>query len=138
MSLGNATSFQSLHHAIKRGDTLQIAHYLESGGDANLSESASGSTLLMLAAQEGQSPIVDLLLERGVDINAQDTHGYPAVALAAFRGHTRVVEHLLERGALVPQQVAGMPLIGLLSHYGAAREQVIEVLQRAVAPINET
>jgi hypothetical protein len=138
MSLDQAKSFESLRHAIKRGDTLAIAHYLESGGDSNLS-SSHRSTLLMLAAQEGQSSIVDLLLQHGADINAQDVRGYTAVSLAAFRGHTRVVEHLLACGARVVDQVAGASLIGLLRHYGAARERVIDVLQRAAAlQTNET
>ena len=130
MTLDASPSFESLHHAMKRGDTLHIAHYLESGGDANLSDS-SGSTLLMLAAQEGQTPIINLLLEHGADINAHSVHGYTALSLAAFRGHTGVIEHLLERGAHVPGEVAGMSLIGLLRHYGAARDRVIDVLQRA-------
>src|SRR5437016_1039661 len=94
MTLDASPSFESLHHAMKRGDTLHIAHYLESGGDANLSDS-SGSTLLMLAAQEGQTPIINLLLEHGADINAHSVHGYTALSLAAFRGHTGVIEHLL-------------------------------------------
>jgi len=133
MSLDHAPSFESLHHAIKRGDTLHIAHYLESGGNATLSDS-SGSTLLMVAAQEGQSPIIGLLLEHGADINAQSIHGYTAVSLAAFRGHTRVIEYLLERGAHVPSEAADMPLIGLLRSYGASRDRVIELLQRAATP----
>ncbi len=137
MSLDSSTAFESLNHAIKRGDTLHIAHYLESGGDAGRADS-SGTTLLMLAAQEGQTPMIDLLLQRGAEINAQSVHGYTAVSLAAFRGHTRVVERLLERGARVPQEAAGMPLIGLLRSYGAARDHVIDVLQRAATlPSNE-
>ena len=138
MPLDHATSFLSLHHAIKRGDTLAIAHYLESGGDANLSSSYR-STLLMLAAQEGHRTIIDLFLQHGADINAEDVHGYTALSLAAFRGHTRVVEHLLERGSRVVDQVAGTSLIALLRSYGAARHRVIDLLERAIAPrTNET
>jgi len=69
----SAESVESLHHAIKRGDTLHVAHYIESGGDANR-PGKFGTTLLMFAAQEGQTPIIDLLLRAGADINGTSEH----------------------------------------------------------------
>jgi ankyrin repeat protein len=131
----SAESVESLHHAIKRGDTLHIAHYLESGGDANR-RGKFGTTLLMFAAQEGQTPIIDLLLRAGADINGTSEHSYRAISLAALAGHTRVVEHLLERGALVPDDAAGMPLLGLLRHYGAKRQRIIALLQARASTSN--
>jgi len=74
----------------------------------------------MLAAQEGHTPIIDLLLDAGADINATSEHSYTALSLAALAGHTRVVENLLDKGALVPHAAAGMPLLGLLRLWGAA------------------
>src|SRR5437899_20656 len=123
-----ASSVDSLRHAIKRGDTLHIAHFLESGGDANL-RAKFGTTLLMLAAQAGHSPIIDLLLQAGADINAVSDHSYSAVSLAALAGHIRLVEHLLDRGAHVPRDAARMHLIGLLRHYGEKRQAIIDILE---------
>jgi uncharacterized protein len=116
-----------LHHAIKRGDALAVAHYLESGGDANL-RGDSGSTLLMFAAQEGHRPIIDLLLAAGADIEATSDHLWGAVAFAAIAGHRSVVEHLLDRGARLPA-TAPSQLIGLLSHYGEKRQAIVDLLQ---------
>jgi len=130
----DAYPVESLHHAIKRGDTLHIAHYLETGGDANLC-AQFGTTLLMLAAQEGHRPIIDLLLHAGADINAVSQHQHTAVSLAALAGHTGVVEHLLDRGALLPTEAGGASLVALLRHYGSSRQHVIDLLQsRATTP----
>src|SRR4051812_20266284 len=120
-----------LHHVIKRGDTLEIAHYLESGGDVNL-RGECGVTLLMFAAQEGQRPIVDLLLAAGADIDATSYHSWSAVALAAIAGHRRVVEHLIDRGARLPAAAPG-GLIGLLTHYGEKRQAIVDLLQARVS-----
>ena len=121
-------SITELHHAVKRGDTLQIAHYLEAGGDANV-RGKFGTTLLMLAAQQGHTPIIDLLLNAGADVNAVSEHSYTALSLAALGGHTRVVEHLLDKGALVPHDAADMPLFGLLEQYGTERQSMIALLR---------
>jgi len=83
----------------------------------------------MLAAQEGHTPIIDLLLDAGADINATSEHSYTALSLAALAGHTRVVENLLDKSALVPHAASGMPLLGLLQGYGAQRHRIIELLQ---------
>ena len=69
----------------------------------------------MFAAQEGQTPIIDLLLRAGADINGTSEHSSTAISLAALAGHTRVVELLLDRGALVSDHAAGMPLLGLFA-----------------------
>lgn len=43
--------------------------------------------------------LVDLLLDRGADVNGRRRDGMTALHSAAFRGHLRVVRRLLERGA---------------------------------------
>lgn len=58
-----------------------------------------GRTTLHLAAMKGYLPIVQMLLERGIDINARDNNGWTALHLAAERGQQQVVKLLLDRGA---------------------------------------
>ena len=126
-------SYESLQHAIKRGDASYIAHYLDCGGDPNLC-GQPGWSLLILAASKGHRPIIDLLLRAGADINASQSLWTP-VAFAALAGHTRVVEHLLDHSADVPLEAGGASLVGLLSHYGADRQRVVDLLhRRADAP----
>ena len=50
-------------------------------------------TVLLLAAQEGQTAVVELLLKRpDIDINHKDIFGHTALCLAVKGGHTPVKE----------------------------------------------
>ena len=64
----------------------------------------SGVTALMGAARYGQEQVVGLLLQRGAEINKQDSDGWIALTFAANNGHERVVELLLQHGAEVNLQ----------------------------------
>ena len=44
------------------------------------------ATLLMLAAQQGQSGVVKLLIDRGADLNSKDSAGRTALMLVAEEG----------------------------------------------------
>ncbi|HKE56347.1 MAG TPA: ankyrin repeat domain-containing protein [Pyrinomonadaceae bacterium] len=65
---------------------------------------ASGRTPLMLAANnEGFVPddVMQLLIDRGAKVNAQDNQGYTALMIAAKVGQMAGVEFLLGKGASV-------------------------------------
>ena len=53
-------------------------------------------TALMSAANMGYDQIVELLLEKGADVNATDCHGNTALMHAAENGHLKIVELLLK------------------------------------------
>jgi ankyrin repeat protein len=53
----------------------------------------------------GHTEIVQLLLEKGADVNAKDDDGRTALMLAAEKGHTEIVQLLLERGANVNTKI---------------------------------
>ena len=56
----------------------------------------------MLAAMNGHTQVVKLLLEKGSDINAQiETNKNTALTLACFRGRDQVVRLLLEKKAII-------------------------------------
>ncbi|RDW80273.1 hypothetical protein BP6252_04911 [Coleophoma cylindrospora] len=59
----------------------------------------SGSNPLHIAAVRGYTEIVELLVDRGIDINARDSQGWTALHLATERGQHKVVKILLEKGA---------------------------------------
>ena len=63
------------------------------------STTKSGCTALMMAAEEGNLPVVKVLLEAGALVNACDKDGRTPLFDAAQRGHLDVMQELLKRGA---------------------------------------
>ena len=63
---------------------------------------------LFYSIEEGDVSEVELLLDKGVDVHAEDNVGWPAMVRAALHGQPRIVEILLERGA--------DPLKGTIGH----------------------
>lgn len=73
----------------------------DAGGDER-----SGTTTLMLAAENGSLPLVELLLARGADVHAQNRQGETALILSVNSGCSEVVYRLLAAGARVDTQTA--------------------------------
>lgn len=73
----------------------------DSGGDER-----SGTTALMLAAENGSLPLVELLLARGADVHAQNRQGETALILSVDSGCPEVAYRLLAAGARVDTQTA--------------------------------
>ncbi|KAL9117500.1 MAG: hypothetical protein Q9187_005963 [Circinaria calcarea] len=56
-------------------------------------------TALIWAAEGGHEAIIQLLLEKGADVDAKDENGHTALHEAAFKGNKAVIRLLLEKGA---------------------------------------
>lgn len=69
------------------------------GGDVN-AVGDSDRTLLRQTAEAGQENMVSLLLDRGADVNTQESeYGFTALHFAARYGLKPVADVLLRRGA---------------------------------------
>lgn len=90
--------FNEVEKAIKRGDVIRIRRFLDSGGDANLSN-RFGWTLLMLAALEGNTAIGRILVEYSAQLDQRNKFGDTALSLATHTGHPGFVELLISSGA---------------------------------------
>ena len=76
----------------------------------------------MLAAGEGNTPIVSLLLSAGAEVNAVTYFGVSALACAALEGKCRTIQALLDGGASVEVRPHGVSLLEYASH-GGGRHQ---------------
>lgn len=104
---GSGDSQQHLVEALLAGDRAAVERLLERGAspDARVSEGEHrDKTVLMLAAQQGDVALVDLLLAAGADVDGANDRGGNALMFAATQGHAAVVERLLAAGPTVNAQ----------------------------------
>ncbi len=116
-----------------RGDAQAVKMLLEHGADANATNPA-GRTILMLVSSSDVFPVetVQALLDGGASVHAKGPDGETALDLAKQRGSTPVVELLVKAGApesSASGQPAGKPKPA--GSFRAAVERSIPLLQRA-------
>ncbi|MFO0869851.1 MAG: ankyrin repeat domain-containing protein [Pirellulales bacterium] len=84
--------------AMQQGDEGSVRWWLRVGGDVNAT-TWDGSPALFVAALDGRSTLVDLLLEHGANVDAATPHAETALMAAAGRGHGDVATALLQARA---------------------------------------
>jgi uncharacterized protein len=114
------------------GDTSTVALLLAAGVPASAVEPTRLVTALHNAAAQGQLPVIELLLGRGADANAQDWRGVTPLINAAHGGHVVAVEKLLKAGARVDACPSQGPT-ALLAAVQAQRPSVVRLLLKAGA-----
>jgi ankyrin repeat protein len=100
--LASAGGRLGLREAILLGDVELVRRACDTDPTLDINgESRFGmhETHLMLAATLGPLAVVDLLLERGADIEGTDDIGHTALMRAAESGHEDIVRRLLDLGA---------------------------------------
>jgi ankyrin repeat protein len=101
----------ALSEAVERGHAEIARFLLENGADAAFND-ASGAPLLVVATRGGYvggrqqafTGIMELLLKKGVPVDATDGLGYTALMTAAGLGYTDAAALLLSKGAKVEAQ----------------------------------
>lgn len=90
----NADGFTALMMAVKKKDNADgVRWLLGRGADPDI-ENYSGRTALHLAARDGRTEHVELLLAAGAAINVRDERGDTPLQYAHNAGHT-IVERML-------------------------------------------
>ena len=89
----------SIHEAIAADDFPAFNQHLAAGTDVNLKGSQWGNTPLIHASYHGREKMIDLLVGRGADLNAQSDNGWTALHVAVGQEHLETVGQLLRAGA---------------------------------------
>lgn len=111
--------------AIEAGDIVAARAWLDEGLDPDFVGDRMGSGL-MIAAWDGNLPLMALFWTRGADVNRTNAAHEQALMFAAWRGRLDAVRWLLDRGAQVNRK--GLEWSAL--HYAAfaGHEEVVQLL----------
>jgi ankyrin repeat protein len=94
--------------AAQNGDRPKLVAILRDDSKASLVDSKSLTQALCVAAMNGHEPVVQELVQRGVDVKTKE--GGKALYLAAERGHEKVMRLLIKKGADVKTEEGGKAL----------------------------
>jgi ankyrin repeat protein len=147
----NSDGLYPLHTAMLRFSLDEFRAVVEFGGAGlNVGRATDGQTALHMTAVHGdKSPIMEVLLARGVAVDARTKDGSTALHLAVTSGNRAGAELLLKHGSdanasdnnefwslLLAEKSLNLPLIQLLIEHGAATDtkykQGSDILLRAV------
>ncbi|KAK5691254.1 hypothetical protein LTR17_025749 [Elasticomyces elasticus] len=99
-NLGGGTLTNPITAATQRAQPEILRHLLKAPGiDVNVTGGEDQSTPLINAASHMSTEYVDMLVQKGADVNAQNLAGDTALILAALKGETSTLELLCEHGA---------------------------------------
>ena len=118
---------------VELGDIAQVREWLDAGLPPDFLADRIG-TGLMIAAWEGNIPLMELFVAHGADVNKTNAAGEQALLHAAWRGQLEAVQWLLAHGAQVNRQ----PLQWTALHYAvfAGRNEIVQYLIGRGADIN--
>ena len=130
--------------AVAQRDSFALAKYLiEHGADLNGRDDSgdfltrgSGSTALMLATRAGDNRTVELLIAKGVDVNAAMTTGATALTEAITVRNVGAVRMLIEHGAKVNSAFGPIRLTPLIWASFQECPEMVRMLIRAGADVN--
>ncbi|MGB7065806.1 MAG: ankyrin repeat domain-containing protein, partial [Syntrophobacteria bacterium] len=118
------------------GDTQTVEYFLQARMDPNVTDE-KGNTALIVAAKDGQLEIVEMLLDKGADIEGRDAKfGGTPLIWAAIRGQTETVKLLLGKGADINgvEEKNGMSATILAAIKG--NNKIIGILLESGADVN--
>ena len=89
----------TVYQAISHGHTAALRRYLRYRSRSLYIRDKYGRTLLMLAVSANNEELVQLLIELGSELDAQNVYGWTALHYASLQGQTPVVKTLLKARA---------------------------------------
>ena len=99
---GHTPLYDALNFQPPKVGHIEVVKFLiEKGADVNIETKHNSYTPLHRASESGQVHFVELLIEAGASVHAQDKLGRTALHIASWLGNTEIVKLLIEKGAKV-------------------------------------
>lgn len=119
--------------AVESGDLTRAKRWLDDGMDPNMMADRIGSGL-MIAAWEGNVPMMELFFSQGGSLHQVNSIGEQALQLAAWRGHIGAVRWLLDHGAPINRDGKAWSAL----HYAvfAGHREIADLLLARGADVN--
>src|SRR5262245_11695966 len=128
----------ALHWAAQKGD-IDLAKTLPyAGANVKATTRVGGYTPLIIAAKNGNAPMIETLTAGGADANSATLNGTTALMFAAQAGNADAVKALLDKGADVnaKEKIKGETAVMIAAAYG--RTEVIRALAAKGADLKVT
>ena len=116
---------KKLNHLLSKNSTLPIDDIRES----------DRATLLHIAAARGNRAMVDILLDKGADINTQDENGYTPLHRSVICANEETAQRLVERGAGVNKQDKSSGYTPLHLAVARCNKNLVSILLEAGADV---
>ena len=118
-------ALHQLHAAVRVGDPDAVRLALNAGVDVNQSSALEMAILLE------REDIIDLLIERGADVNRPGLGGDLPLTVAVRRGNPELMQRLIERGADTNQKDRrGMTALDHAQRQGQRGTEAVNLLKR--------
>ena len=118
--------------------TFTVRHVLDQGANPNARYSETKFTALMRATYNGHRDVVQLLRERGADVNAKDKDGNTTLSLAVRSGNIALVELLLKQGANMEATAGRFRVTALIEAALNGWDSIAVILLQAGASVSAT
>lgn len=120
--------------AAAQGDLQAVKRWHKKGAAIDAQNTTTNLTPLHAAVSSGSTKIVRYLLEKGAQIDRQNSLGLTALGLAALQGHDRVVQLLL--GHKASMEVVDAKGYTVLHYASVVKAEIVKLLLEAKARVN--
>lgn len=125
---------KALFQAVLVGDEQRARELLDMRSDIVDYRDTGNITPLMIAAENGDGPMTQLLLRHGAETSAKNDEGLTPIMFAAKHGHLNVVELLLEKNVkLATRDSSGNSALMVAARNG--NTEIVELLLKSGANI---
>lgn len=120
--------------AASKGSNAKLKKILAEGANINGHIGKYGETALMLAVRNGHTDTVELLINKGADIEAKDEDGQTPLMFEAAWGDIETVKLLIDKGAAIEARDddGNTPLMQAAKQY---RTEIVKLLLKKGADI---